>query len=180
VGLLGLISPRKHQLVAAEAVAIARRRGAPVRLLLAGDPFKTTVAYGEALRERLKAGDLADAVRWLPFQRDVLPLYGAMDVNLLISAEEGFGRTIIEAGAIGVPSVGSRIGGIPELIEEGETGWLVDDGSAEQLADVLVRAHEDREGLRRMGEAAERHVWSTFSIEAHVGHMVSVWNEARE
>lgn len=179
-GLLGLVSERKNQLVAAAAVALARARGADVRLFLAGDAHRSSVPYGEALRERLAAPDLREAVCWLPFQREVAPLYHAMDVNLLISGEEGFGRTIIEAGAAGHPSIGSRIGGIPELIEDGRTGWLVPEGDAEALAAQLVELAADPEAVRVAGEAAREHVRRHFTIEAHASRMVSLWEESIE
>lgn len=180
VGLFGLVSPRKNQLVAAEAVAEANRRGVRARLLIAGDAFRGTEEYGERLRARINADDLRDNVRWLPFQRDVAPLYAACDVNLLISAEEGFGRTIIEAGAMGIPSIGSRIGGIPELIRDGETGWLVQEGSVAALADAIVRLGQSRDALRRIGDATRAHVLARFSIEAHVDAMRAFWNRALE
>ncbi|MDK2970793.1 MAG: hypothetical protein PWP23_548 [Candidatus Sumerlaeota bacterium] len=179
LGLFGLVSPRKNQLVAAEAVAQAAARGVPVRLLLAGDPFKSTVEYGESVRARIEAEDLCGRVRWLPFQKDIARLYGAIDVNLLISAEEGFGRTIIEAGAVGAPSIGTRIGGIPELIREGETGFLVGEGSATELADCIVRLWAERDRLAERGAAARRHVLASFTIEAHVAAMMEFWERAR-
>lgn len=179
-GLFGLVSPRKNQRVAVEAVAAARKRGAPVHLLLAGDAFRATVEYGEELRKRIEADDVRDAVQWLPFQKDVRPLYGAIDLNLLISSEEGFGRTIIEAGAIGKPSVGARTGGIPELIADRKSGWLIEEGSVEALADVLVEACQQRETLRRMGESAREAVRERFTIEAHVEGMIAFWQGALE
>lgn len=180
LGLLGLVSPRKNQMIAAEAVAIANAAGIPARLLLAGDPFKSTMEYGEELRRRIERDDLRGKVRWLPFQRDVLPLYGAMDANLLISGEEGFGRTIIESAALGVPSIGARIGGIPELILERETGWLVDEGDAEALARVIADLWRDRAGLAESGERARIHATRHFTIGAHVEGMLRVWDEALE
>ncbi len=179
-GLFGLAAERKNQLVAAEAVAIARSRGADVRLLLAGDAHKSSTAYGERLRERLAAEDLRGAAIWLPFQDEVGGLYHAIGVNLLISSEEGFGRTIIEAGAAGRPSIGSRVGGIPELIEDGRTGWLVPEGDAEALAGRLVELAADPEVLRTAGRAAREHVRRHFTIEAHTARMVSLWQEAIE
>lgn len=178
VGLLGLVSERKNQLLAAEAVALARRRGAPVRLVLAGDPFKSSLDYAERLRERLQAEDLRDAVEWLPFQRDVIPVYHRIDINLLISTEEGFGRTIVEAGALGIPSIGSRIGGIPELIDEGRTGWLVGIDKPDGLADLLVELAQTRAAVRERGEAMRTRVESQFTVEAMARNMVSVWEEA--
>jgi glycosyltransferase involved in cell wall biosynthesis len=177
VGLLGLVSERKNQLVAAEAVALAAARGADVRLLLAGDSFKDSTDYGERLRERLAADDLRDRAVWLPFQKDAAALYRSMDINLLISGEEGFGRTIIEAGAAGRPSIGARIGGIPEIIEEGRTGWLVNAGDAGTLADLLVSLAGRRAELAAAGEAARGRVHDHFTIQAHVAAMIAVWQE---
>src|SRR5690606_26817524 len=68
VGLFGVVSERKNQLLAAEAVARANAMGARVRLLLAGDAFKASESYGEALRARLARPDLADVAAWIPFQ----------------------------------------------------------------------------------------------------------------
>ncbi len=179
-GLFGLVSARKNQLVAAEAVARARSRGADVRLLLAGDAHKSSKAYGERLRERLAREDLRGATLWLPFQDDMAALYHSVGVNLLISAEEGFGRTIIEAGAAGRPSIGTRIGGIPELVEEGRTGWLVPEGDAEPLADRLMELAGQEASLREAGAAARQHVREHFTIEAHAARMVSLWQEVVE
>ncbi len=178
VGLLGLVSERKNQLLAAEAVARAAREGADVRLLLAGDAFKSSLGYGEALRRRLAQPDLADRALWLPFRADVAGLYAACDLNMLISTEEGFGRTIVEAGAAGRPSIGSASGGIPELIVDGATGWIVREPAVDSLARVLVEAWRDRQDVRRRGEEARRRVEGHFSIEACVRGTVAVWEEA--
>lgn len=179
VGLFGLVSARKNQLVAAEAVARANADGADVRLLLAGEAHKSSIPYGEELRRRLAQPDLKEKAVWLPFQKEIAPLYRSIDLNLLISSEEGFGRTIIEAGAAGRPSIGTRIGGIPELIQPDQTGWLVDEGDPDQIAGILVKAWKDREMLRKSGAAAREVVEATFTIEAHTRRMVETWEECR-
>lgn len=180
VGLFGLVSARKNQLVAAEAVARANREGAGVRLLLAGDAHKSSIPYGEELRRCLAQPDLKDCAIWIPFQKEIAPLYRSIDLNLLISSEEGFGRTIIEAGAVGCPSIGTRIGGIPELIRPNETGWLVDEGNPDQLAKQILEAANNRTRLREMGQNARTLVEETFTIEAHTRQMIEVWEQCRE
>ena len=177
VGLLGLVSPRKAQLVLAEAVARANARGGRIKLLLAGDAFESSLEYGAALRERLAQPDLAPHAHWLPFQKNVEPVYRAMDLNALISTEEGFGRTIIEAGAYGIPSVGSRIGGIPEIIVEGETGWLVNESDVAAVTEVLLSASADRAELHRRGAAARGRVQREFTLQGTVDRLVEYWEE---
>lgn len=180
-GLLGLVSERKNQLVAVEALSQALDRGARVALLLAGDAFRGSVEYGDRLKKRLAEDErLARHVKWLPFQEDVALLYRALDVNLLISSQEGFGRTIIEAGAAARPSIGTRIGGIPELIDAGETGWLVDEGDADALAKILASAASQQDGIKKMGHAARQRVEANFTIDAHVKRMVEIWGECAE
>lgn len=177
VGLFGLIGPRKNQLVAAEAVARANAAGAKVFLVLAGDAFKSAVGYGEELKRRLAQPDLATCARWLPYTADIARLYNAIDINLLVSSDEGFGRTLIEAGAVGLPSIGARIGGIPEVIVDGETGWIVPEGDASALANMLVEAWKNRDAVRRRGEAMRARVLERYTIQATVERLVDVWKE---
>jgi len=179
-GLLGLVSERKNQMLAVEAVAEATRRGCPTALLLAGDAFKGSVEYGERLKAAIAASPARDRILWLPFRKDVAAIYRAMDVNLLVSSEEGFGRTIIEAGAAGRPSIGTRIGGIPELIVESGTGWLVPDADPGALADALCDAARDPARRGAMGAAALARARGHFTIQAHARRMVEVWRECAE
>lgn len=179
VCLLGLVSPRKNQIVLVDAAAEANRRGIPVRILLAGDPFKGTLQYGEALRQRLNNPEIRSIVRWEPFRDDPGVLYAASDLNALVSSEEGFGRTIIEAAALGIPSVGTAVGGIPELVDDGKTGWIVPPRDVGALADALAQAANPAERHRR-GDAARRRADEAFTIAAHARAMVAVWDEAIE
>lgn len=177
-GLFGLVSERKNQLVAVEAIARCAAAGHRVALLLAGDAFKGSTPYGEKLRHLIAQPAVAPRVLWLPFQRDAAALYRAVDVNLLVSSEEGFGRTIIEAGALGKPSIGARTGGIPELIVEGETGHLIPPANAEVLARVLGALAANPAHLAIMGAAARDRVLRHYTIEAHARAVADLWAEA--
>ncbi len=174
-GLLGLIDERKNQQVAVGALRLAADSGADVRLLIAGDAFKSSVGYGEELARLIDRMELRERVVWLPFQEDVLPLYRAIDVNLLVSREEGFGRTIIEAGAMGRPSIGSNVGGIPDIVLPGETGWLVPAGDAQALAAAMCEAVSDRARTTRMGVAAAQRARDRFSIESTAQGVLDVY-----
>jgi len=176
-GIVGLISPRKCQHIAIEALSRVRDSCPSVRLVLAGEPFGSSVAYGHTLSQTIEQNHLTDAVRLPGFRDAVQEVYAALDLNLLISSEEGFGRTIVEAGAMQVPSVGTRVGGIPELIEPGKTGELIELNDAEGLARLLKHFATQPEAARRMGEAARGHVLERFSIQAHARAMEDVWGE---
>jgi glycosyltransferase involved in cell wall biosynthesis len=180
VGILGLISPNKQQLLLAEAVALANQQGVPMRLLIAGDAFKSTTEYGDQLRQRLSQSDLRDKAAWLPFQRDVSPVYRTMNLNALISLEEGFGRTIIEAAAFGIPSVGSNRGGIPEIIRHQETGFVVPVEEPQPLVEALCEAAKSREKTASIGTRANGWVRENFTLDATMQKLQRVWAKAVE
>jgi len=81
---------------------------------------------------------------------------------------EGMGLVFLEAATWGVPAVGTRHGGIPEAILDGQTGFLVDPGHPEQIAGRLAALLQDREGCRRLGLAAQAHVAADFNVERMV------------
>ncbi|MDX2176971.1 MAG: glycosyltransferase family 4 protein [Candidatus Sumerlaeia bacterium] len=179
-GLFGLVSPRKAQLVAVEALARLVGDGIEAHMLIAGDAFKSTLEYGDELRRRIGQPDVRGRVVWLPFQADPRPLYRAVDANLLVSTEEGFGRTIIEAGATGLPSIGARIGGIPEIIVEGGTGLLVPPNDVAALAGAMRRLAETPASSQSMGLAAARRVAEQFSLDSTVARIVQLWRDTAQ
>jgi len=178
IGLAGLLSERKRQHIAIEAMARLRDSRPEARLLLAGEAFGSSEEYAKRLRLMARERNIEDRIVFLGHRDPIQPVYAALDANLLISSEEGFGRTIIESGAMGVPSVGTRIGGIPELIEDGQTGRLMDLDDVEALCGILCDWISGRGRVRAMGDAARALMTARFSIEAHVRAIESVWEEA--
>jgi glycosyltransferase involved in cell wall biosynthesis len=109
------------------------------------------------LAERL-AADLPGRVQWSPAlsSDDVAAALDAATVLVLPSRSEGMGRVVIEAGLRGRGVVASRVGGIPDVVTDGETGLLVSPEDAGALANALVRVLSDRALAERLGEAARR------------------------
>ncbi|MFN3422177.1 MAG: glycosyltransferase family 4 protein [Armatimonadota bacterium] len=89
-------------------------------------------------------------------------------VFVLPSLSEGLGRVVIEAMATGIPVIGSRIGGIPEMVQEGQTGFLIPPGDEEALAERLRWILSHPEEARAMGKRAREFVRSFFSAKAYV------------
>jgi len=131
-----------------------------VRLLIAGEgPARKEL---EALAARL----LGPRALFLGQTADVNPVYAAADVFALPSHMEGLGLVFLEAAHHKVPSVGTRVGGIPEAILEGETGLLTPVQDSQALALALERLREDPDLRHKMGEAAQRRVREEFSESA--------------
>jgi glycosyltransferase involved in cell wall biosynthesis len=90
---------------------------------------------------------------FLGYQEDVAPFYAAFDALVLPSSNEGTPVSAIEALAAGRPVVATRVGGVPDVVQEGRDGFLVDPGATDDLADRLTRLARDPELRERMGAA---------------------------
>ena len=136
------------------------RTRVPARLLMVGDGPDLGAAYRLA-RER-GIGPLVD---FLGAQEEVLPLLSVSDLFLLPSAQESFGLAALEAMACEVPVIASRVGGLPEVIEDGVTGILHPPDALEAMADSAVELLSDPERHRRMARAACERVRRDFCAE---------------
>jgi glycosyltransferase involved in cell wall biosynthesis len=108
---------------------------------------------------------LSDRVHSVGAQEDVLPLLSVSDVFLLPSAQESFGLAALEAMACAVPVVASRVGGLPEVIEHGVTGYLHPPDALDEMAESAVGLLTDETRRRAMGTEAARMVSERFCAE---------------
>jgi N-acetyl-alpha-D-glucosaminyl L-malate synthase BshA len=145
----------------------------PARLLLAGDGPEITTAE----RAAAEAG-VADRVHFLGEQEDVERVYAASDLFLLPSEHESFGLSALEALACGVPVVGSDAGGLPEVVQSGRTGFLVEVGDVESAADQAIGVLRDEPRRRRMGAAAREDAVARFSGGAIVDRYLALYERA--
>jgi N-acetyl-alpha-D-glucosaminyl L-malate synthase BshA len=140
--------PVKRATAVVEVFARVRRE-VPVRLLMAGDG--PDVAEASRIAGAL---GVSDDVLFLGEQDQVVPLLSAADVFLLPSAQESFGLAALEAMACGVPVVASRVGGLPEVIEDGITGFLHAVDDLDGMARSTLRLLTDEALHSRTAEAA--------------------------
>src|SRR6266508_3841180 len=162
--------PRKNPAVLVEACGLLAKRGVPIRLLVAGDgPLHSEL---EELGHTLGIGD---RVHWLGHQARPERAMQAADLFVLTSVGEAFGLVLAEAMACGLPIVGSNSGAIPEIVEDGKTGFLVPPLSPEGFADAIDKLAHDASLRLRMGAAGRRRAQQLFSVESHVRHMLEVY-----
>lgn len=142
-----------------------------VRLVILGDgPLRE-----EAVR-LLEAGNAAH-LAWLPGERNDIPeIMRGLDVFVLPSLREGISNTILEAMASGLPVVATRTGGNPELVEEGQTGMLVQSANAIALAEAIRAYLAEPDILVRHGRAGRRRAETEFGIEAMVKGYLAVYD----
>ncbi len=142
----------------------ARARGLLPRrqsLCLLGDgPERARL---ESLARELALGD---SVHFLGFRDDVAPWLQAADGFVLSSRSEALPMSLLEACLAGCLPVATAVGGVPEVVEEGVTGWLAAAGSAESLGDALARALRDPAAGTRAAAAARERVRRRYSVRA--------------
>jgi glycosyltransferase involved in cell wall biosynthesis len=132
-------------------------------------------AYREQYSRDAEAMGIGDHVTWTglvldPFGEGV---YDAADIVCQVSCwEEVFGWVIAEAMAYGNPILGTRVGGIPELIDEGESGFLVDRGDSVAMADRILSLVRKPELRLQMGQAGKKKVAEKFDLERSVSQLI--------
>jgi len=190
IGQFGLMMPRKRPKFLIDAAPEILQRVPNAKFLLIGDASPGQERYLVDLKQVVESRKLQGAFKFLPFQTDIAPYFGAIDLNMLVSDEEGFGRVILEAAAAGVPTVGSRVGGIPELIENERTGFLLgepgSDGSQDEVlwketetfAGIVERLANDSDMRQKIGNEARMWAVANFSVERYVNGCVGVFEEA--
>ena len=147
-------------------------REVPAHLLMVGDGPD----LDKAVRLVRKHG-LEDRVHFLGEQDQVLPLLSMADVFLLPSVQESFGLAALEAMACEVPIVASRVGGLPEVIEDGRDGFLHLPDELDEMAASCVRLLTDEALHRRMATAARETVSAKFRAERIVPQYEAFYEE---
>jgi glycosyltransferase involved in cell wall biosynthesis len=185
LGVVAQLSPWKGQDTAIEALKLLCDEGIDAHLLLIGSAKFVDRAtrfdnegYVARLRELVVSAGLEDRVSWLGEREDVPELVRALDVLLLPSWEEPFGRALIEAMALTIPVVATSVGGPPEILEDGREGFLVKPHNPAAWAQA-IRRFAQHPGLgREMGHAGWRRVEGAFTAERHAGAMLEVYDRA--
>jgi glycosyltransferase involved in cell wall biosynthesis len=169
VGRLTAIKQHRLFLEAIAAAAAARPR---LLALIAGDGELRADLEGYA-----RHLGIADRVRFLGWRRDLAVIYGATDVFMLTSRNEGTPVALIEAMAAGVPGVSTDVGGVKDVIASDGVGARVRDGDASQLAAALTRYLADADLRRQTGQRARAAVLDRYSLDRLVRDIVSLYRE---
>ncbi len=174
VGIFAQIVPWKGHRYFLEAARRVLEQREDVRFAVVGRGEDSLM---EELVGLCRSWGISDAVRYLGFCANPFAVMSDMDIVVSCSERpEPFGRTVIEAGALGVPVVAFEEGGVAETVVDGETGILVPPGEARALSDAILRLLDDEAWRRRMGRSASRRVASDFSMDAFIRRMEGVYS----
>jgi glycosyltransferase involved in cell wall biosynthesis len=158
-------------LLTAARIVIAENR--QVHFALVGDGV-----YREQYRRQAEELGIADHVTFTGQVEDPMAdgVYSAADLVCQVSRwEEVFGYVIAEAMSCGKPIVATRVGGIPELVKDGETGFLVERGDAQGIADRILRLAVDEQSRRQMGAAGRKVALDRFDLVRNVEKVAALY-----
>jgi glycosyltransferase involved in cell wall biosynthesis len=154
--VLGALERRKGHAVLLEAAARLATEGPPLRYVFCGDGGERTVLAAAA-------GRLGDRVVFAGFRRDVAACLAAADVVALPSLHEGLGVAALEAMAAARPVVASRVGGLADVVVDGETGAFAAPGDPASLAEALRRVAGDPALRARLGQGGRARVLARYT-----------------
>jgi len=170
VGNVAALVPHKGQRYLIDAATTLLHAQPDARVVIAGE--------GElrpALEQQIRHHHLEKHVILAGFRPDVLSVHKAFDVFVMSSVTEGLGTSLLDAMACGKPIVATNVGGIPEVVVDGETGLLVPPRDASALASAIARLLGDPQLRERMGAAGLERVQTKFSAEHMVGNTLAVY-----
>jgi glycosyltransferase involved in cell wall biosynthesis len=153
------------------AVALLCLEFPTLRLEIAG-----TGAQREDLEREVGRLGLTGRVCFLGWQRDLGPIFRSWDIFAMPSLEEGFGMAGLEAMAQGLPVVATSVGGLPEIVKDGQTGYLVPPSDVMALAGRLRLLIPDSEHRRAMGAAGRERARNHFSVDRMVAEIAAIYD----
>ena len=176
IGVVGMFDPVKGHVFLLKAIKRLQKTGAGnLTCLLVGEG-----RLEAELKAYVNATGINGQVCFLGYRRDVADLMALMDVVVMPSLRESFGIVALEAMAMKVPVIASRIGGLEEIVEHEKTGLLVTPADADALAEAIRKLADNPEMSRRMGAAGRRKVEEKFSIESTIRRTEALYRECIE
>lgn len=162
-------------LIRAFSLVVGRFPGVKMKLIIAGSGNEYKKLCN--LAERLEVAEQIEFVGFVD-HGNVPDLLSSFDIFVALSRSESFGIAVIEASATELPVVVSDVGGLSEVVDHGETGWVVPSENPERAAEAISRLVSDEALRRKMGENGRRRVIRDYNWSSNVNIMIEVYNRA--
>ena len=175
IGTVAILRAKKGHAEILDAAPEVLRRFPKAHFVFAGDGPQT-----DNLKARIAADGLEGRVHLLGLRRDMTNVLASLDVFVLPTHQEALGTAFIEAGAMGLPAVATRVDGVPEVIQEGTTGFLVPAQQGHALIEPICRLLGDAILRQSMGANAREFVHRKFSREVMAEGMERLYKRLLE
>lgn len=170
-GTVGRLAPTKGLSYLIEAFAKVKQQMPSAQLIVVGEG-----RLRNELEQQAAGTSCADSIHFLGHRKNIPELLRAMDVFVLSSIAEGMPKTILEAMAAGVPCIGTNVGGVPEILADGESGYLVPSRDECSLADAMVElVKKTDEEVKQLVEKARQRAKSHYTHEVIVKRLEQIY-----
>lgn len=170
IGFVGRLSEEKSVDILLEAIAIVKEQYPDIMLTVVG----TGEMEGQ-LKKHAELLGITDNVRFTGYCQNSFEVLKEIDVFVLPSRTEGCPIVILEAMAMGLPVIATRVGGNPELVEDNITGFLVSHGRPDQIAEGIKKLIEDRDMARVMGQNGRKRAFTQFHPSTFTDKLQSLY-----
>jgi glycosyltransferase involved in cell wall biosynthesis len=175
--VVGRLTPWKGHQTLLRAWSGVIERVPDAHLLVVGEVAFWEDSYADELRSLAEELEITDRVAWAGFRDDVPDILRLVDLLVLASTDEPFGRVVIEGMAAGLPVVATDSGGVPEIVVEGETGLLVPPEQPEPMADAIAQVLAEPDLARRMGAAGRARAVERFDVRRVARQVGDIYRE---
>ena len=178
IAIIGRLTPIKGHAYFLKAISRIIRSIPKVKVLIVGDPSPGKQGYKSQLQLLIRQLGISNYVEFLGRCSDIPDLLANVDVVVLPSiVPEAFGRVIIEAQAVGVPVIASNIGGISEVIDDKETGFLVPAKDVDALSEAMLKLRQDKQQIISVVQKAREKIEKVYSLKQMAEKTIEVYEK---
>jgi glycosyltransferase involved in cell wall biosynthesis len=172
IGIVGRMTAIKNHLLFVEIACLLLKKNKNIHFMIIGDGE----LRGE-IEKKVQDIGISDHVHFCGWVTDAGKIYADLDIMLLTSLNEGTPVTVIEAMYYQIPVVSSNVGGLPDMIESGKTGFLIDSFNAKDYIPVILRLLESNDERNAMGETASHYVNERYNIDRLIIDIKNLYQE---
>ena len=171
IGIIGRLSPEKGHKMIIRALPKLISLYPDIVLLIVGDgPIRNEC---ELLTQKLQ---LEHKVRFAGYRNDMTSIYAAVDIVAMPSAREGFPNAALESLAAGIPVVGFRVGGLPDIVIDGHTGFLSPPGDSDGIVKSIIRVLKDNSLAEKLGNNCAIYA-REFTVQKHIESLQDIYRD---
>lgn len=177
IGMVAHFGPQKDHKTLIDAFKILKGKIKNIKLILVGGPLVYRKKEHEEIQEYVKLNNMEKDVIFAGQWQNVAEVISVMDICVLSSNWEGFGNVVVEYMIMGKPVVATRIGGIQEIVVEGETGFLVNLHDPADMADKILKLLQDKKLREKMGRLGKKRAETLFNMNRWVNEIMNVYSK---
>jgi glycosyltransferase involved in cell wall biosynthesis len=177
IGTVAKLQPKKGIHILLDAAVPVLKKFPSTKFLIVGDDADPVGAYLKGLKSLAQQLNITEHIIFSGYRDDIPQIIEVIDIFTFPSFSESFGRSLLEAMAASKPIIASNVGGIPEIVVDGETGLLVPPSNSTELTAAISYLLEDDNLRKKMGRKGRKRVEELFTIEKNVKAIETLYIE---